>query len=457
MKTIKAKLFAMLIAVTMIFAMAPLTAGFAFADDENVDITEVEMTAPDEVDVDATEPETVDETADETVVKASPGNVSTKVVTMYNVWIKGKQVTSEYKSGTGWKYSEKDGTGTLTLNNANFSGSYENGVIYAKGITLDVELVGINTITNKAEYGSAIRSDKTDVGSGQLGFEGNGSLKVKANEDTIYADGNIYIGRVSIKAESTRSYAIHSRSGYLDTDLSNLTAISGQGDCIHTLTRILFENTVATVQTKAGSAVYVESGSVYVHSSKLTAKSDTYGVQTNVGGIEVRNCGYLYPAYLNASGDISAVYASAIFSIMVYELKVLEPGGGYINGNIGYATIGTDVDGQFKPATHVIISKYANTLSVKGKTPIVKYKKLKKKTRTVSPAKAYKITDPGQGKLTFSKLSGNKKIKVGSNGKITVKKGLKKGKFKVRVKVHATGDADHNFVNKTVTVTIRVK
>ena len=85
MKTIKAKLFAMLIAVTMIFAMAPLTAGFAFADDENVDITEVEMTAPDEVDVDATEPETVDETADETVVKASPGHVSTKVVTMYNV------------------------------------------------------------------------------------------------------------------------------------------------------------------------------------------------------------------------------------------------------------------------------------------------------------------------------------------------------------------------------------
>ena len=90
MKTIKAKLFAMLIAVTMIIAMAPLTASFAFADDENVDVTEVEMTAPDAVDVEATEPEA----ANETVEKASPGNMSTKEVTKYNVWVKGKQVTS---------------------------------------------------------------------------------------------------------------------------------------------------------------------------------------------------------------------------------------------------------------------------------------------------------------------------------------------------------------------------
>lgn len=44
------------------------------------------------------------------------------------------------------------------------------------------------------------------------------------------------------------------------------------------------------------------------------------------------------------------------------------------------------------------------------------------------------------GKLKYKKVSGSKKIKVAANGKVTLKKGLKRGSYKVKVKVQASGD-----------------
>ena len=59
--------------------------------------------------------------------------------------------------------------------------------------------------------------------------------------------------------------------------------------------------------------------------------------------------------------------------------------------------------------------------------------------------------------MTYGKKSGNKKIIVSKAGKVTVKKGLKKGTYKVKVNVTAAGDANHNAVTKLATVIIRVK
>lgn len=101
--------------------------------------------------------------------------------------------------------------------------------------------------------------------------------------------------------------------------------------------------------------------------------------------------------------------------------------------------------------------KKQNTLQLKAKTPTVNFKKLKKKNQSVSIGKAVLISG-AQGKLTYSKAGGNKKISVNrNNGKITLKKGLKKGKYKVKIKVTAYGNSTYNAVTKTVTVTIRVK
>ena len=81
--------------------------------------------------------------------------------------------------------------------------------------------------------------------------------------------------------------------------------------------------------------------------------------------------------------------------------------------------------------------------------------KAKKKT-TFTAKKAFKVSD-NKGEVTYEKVSGNKKIKVSSTGKVTVNKGLKKGKtYKVKVKI-TDNDSDEYFAtSKTVTLKVKV-
>ena len=102
--------------------------------------------------------------------------------------------------------------------------------------------------------------------------------------------------------------------------------------------------------------------------------------------------------------------------------------------------------------------KEANTLSVSGKTAKVKKKKVKKKTQYLSVYKVLKFKKSGQGTKTYKKISGNKKITINSkSGKVTVKKKLKKGTYKVRVRVRASGNETYAPIEKTVTFKIKVK
>ena len=112
--------------------------------------------------------------------------------------------------------------------------------------------------------------------------------------------------------------------------------------------------------------------------------------------------------------------------------------------------------------------KLANTLSVKGKTAKVKYTKLKKKTQKLKVSKviafknrgqgtiSYKITSVKKGKKSFKKyFTINKKT-----GQIKIKKSkkLKKGTYKVKVKVRAAGNAKYEASTlKTVKIKIKVK
>lgn len=97
-------------------------------------------------------------------------------------------------------------------------------------------------------------------------------------------------------------------------------------------------------------------------------------------------------------------------------------------------------------------AKKANTLKASGKTVKVK---TNKKT-VIKKAKAFTIKNP-KGTVTFKKIKGNKKITVTKKGKITVKKGLKKGTYKVKVKITAKGNSKYKSAVKTVTVKIKVK
>lgn len=105
------------------------------------------------------------------------------------------------------------------------------------------------------------------------------------------------------------------------------------------------------------------------------------------------------------------------------------------------------------------INKAANPLKVIAKTVKVKSSKLKKKSQTLKVSKVVKFTKKGQGTLTYKKVKGSKKIAINKkNGKVTVKKGLKKGTYKVKVKIKAAGNANYNAsAFKTVTFKIIIK
>ena len=94
---------------------------------------------------------------------------------------------------------------------------------------------------------------------------------------------------------------------------------------------------------------------------------------------------------------------------------------------------------------------------VKAIKKTVKYKKLKKKKQKVKGAidvwqAAGKVTYKKVAKGSSKKLSINKKT-----GVITIKKGTKKGTYKIKVKVTDAGNKNLKSGSKTVTVKIKVK
>ena len=99
-----------------------------------------------------------------------------------------------------------------------------------------------------------------------------------------------------------------------------------------------------------------------------------------------------------------------------------------------------------------------NQMKVTASAKTVKYSKLKKKAQTAAPLKvsnaAGYVTYIGKGTDAKSK----KALKINpKNGKVTVKKGTKKGTYKMKVTVSDSGDETTNGKIVTKTISIKVK
>ena len=101
-------------------------------------------------------------------------------------------------------------------------------------------------------------------------------------------------------------------------------------------------------------------------------------------------------------------------------------------------------------------------MTAKGKTVKVKYSGLKKKSKAVKRSKAITVKN-SSGKLSYKLLSVKKAkfrkyFKVSSKtGKITIKKKLKKGKYRLRIQVKDPGSLKYYPKTEKVTVTVRVR
>ena len=120
---------------------------------------------------------------------------------------------------------------------------------------------------------------------------------------------------------------------------------------------------------------------------------------------------------------------------------------------------GSVFETQTKTVSNIeMLAKKANTMTVKAAAKTLKVKTLKKKALTVAPI----TVKNAKGKVTYKLVSGNAKSKKAlklntKTGKITVKKGTKKGKYSLKVKVSAAGTVAYKAASKTVTVNVRVK
>lgn len=110
--------------------------------------------------------------------------------------------------------------------------------------------------------------------------------------------------------------------------------------------------------------------------------------------------------------------------------------------------------------------KEANPLKVKGKTASVKYKKLKKKSQKLAVSKVIRTVKKGQGSMSYKLVSAKKGgksfkkyFKINSKtGKVTVKKKLGKGTYKLTIRVRAAGNNSYRASGwKKVTSTIKVR
>ena len=95
-------------------------------------------------------------------------------------------------------------------------------------------------------------------------------------------------------------------------------------------------------------------------------------------------------------------------------------------------------------------------MTATAKTATVKYTALSKRNQTLAVSKVLTVKK-NQGKVTYAKKSGNSSITVAKNGKVTVKKGLKKGTYSIKVNVTAAGNTNYNKLTKAVTFKVVVK
>ena len=188
--------------------------------------------------------------------------------------------------------------------------------------------------------------------------------------------------------------------------------------------------------------------SFQLDSSKATQNVTVTAKQVAMGKTVLMNA--------KTSGNGKLTYASSNAKVAkVSATGKITP----VKVGMAYVTVKAAATSKYAKASKkvkVTVVKGANTLTAKGKTATVKASAVKKAAQTVKRASAIAVSKQ-KGKLTYKKVGGNGKITVSTTAIITVKKGLKKGSYKLKVNVKAAGNANWKAGSKTVTATIKVQ
>ena len=228
---------------------------------------------------------------------------------------------------------------------------------------------------------------------------------------------------------------------------------------------------VATVDSK-GNVTIKAAGTVTI---TIAAKAtENYKAATRTVTVKIAKVAQaqsITVSVKNSNGVISRKYGDKAFSLgakaktgLTYKssnTKIATVDG---KGNVTIKAPGTvkititaKASSDYKTAAKILTVKIAKknaTIKTKTSAKTIKCATLKKNAQVFTLGASV----DSKGTLTYKKLSGSSAITVSSKtGKFTVKKGLKKGTYKVKVQIKSAAKGNYNAGSRTVTVTVTVK
>lgn len=152
-----------------------------------------------------------------------------------------------------------------------------------------------------------------------------------------------------------------------------------------------------------------------------------------------------------ASGKLTYKSSNTKIAVVDKYGKVTAKGVGTVKITISAAS--TSVYNAAGRTVTVKVNKAAPTIRVKKASADVRYANLKNRAQVFYLGASVN----SNGRLVCKKISGSSAIGVASNGRIVVKKGIKKGTYKATVRVYAGARGNYNGGIRTVGITVRVR
>ena len=304
--------------------------------------------------------------------------------------------------------------------------------------TMSIDNFPIKGYCTKRPNINAVFSSGTDLKMAPLGIKGTEEIRLsfEGDEGIIPDDSDIsweatsgsekFFEMNKAQSDSTRVMVtpIKPGSGYIKVD------IDGYGTQV-----------IKVTVTKTGKFIIDEENYIDVGESNVPMITDPDGIEYDPDEYMIKS---FNPDIVSVGSDKS--------------LNGLKPGKAkcmVYDGNGAETEFYVIVRESSEP-------KENQNIIAKGKTVKVKYKALKKKKKTVKRKKYLKLSGT-KGKVTYAIKSIKKKkfkkyFKINTKtGKLTIKKKLKKGKYKLKIRVRAAGNDKYKAATKTVQVVIIIK
>jgi hypothetical protein len=368
------------------------------------------------------------------------------------------KINEQYYTGKAISPTNAD---LVNVEGADLSTDYVNFLSYGENVKKSTKtayaVVEVVVPATDKRYEGTISSLFTDDTSVLLYFD----IVDNPAVDTAKAAAAIIVDLANAVLESDE-YSLDSKLKVSDK-LAELKAVLANGDAtsedITAATNALLDTIFAASEDSAKAEAAKVAADAAADASKVTAANGYPSDAVTDVASALKALELTVSSPTSTASDIAAKTDALKAAVELAEAKkaalAITEANGYTASSAKAVAdaVKTNDAAKINAAVQAAKKKVANTMTVKTKKITAK----SKKTKSFKAKKAFKVKK-AVGKVTYKKLSGNKKITVSKSGKIKVKKGLKKGKtYKVKVAVTAAGDGNTFAKTKNVTVKVKVK